>query len=1448
MRGVTATPAGEFKFFPDRPLFVNPTQCGFPSMPKLTRIFRILKKLLLRVVLPFFMILILAVIAGLGWINSDSGKNWTQAQVNALIPGTLSIGRQNLSLFSPALALDDVTLKDADGKALAGFSRFSVNLAFFPLLKKEVRVTHLALVDPWADLVMADGGLTLVRALVDPNAENDASGDSDKAFSMPVNITCKALSVGKGRITFKMPENDLYLAASGLSITADGDFDVRTGNLDIQVEQIDFKQADMAPHPIQIRLQAQLNGKTLVVPEISLASGKTALKLSAQADDVETGDPDLSGRLTLDADLAELATVLGLDGDYSGAIATTLAVNGKSGNPDADLVVSLTAGRVSGWAADRASLELHLQDRQITIRPVEWKLADGSIVLGGTLDLQDAFPAGFFSSDIRLDQANYDLTLTPAIPRITPWLAPVLSMTGALEGRLSLSGSGIDPETADATLSLALSGKDMLAPGMAHPLQNVGLFLDARLADGNLVLSRLDAVTDDLSLAGKGHFSMADQSLSAAVTLDTEDISRTLAMAGLPSATGAAHVALDADGSLNRPAASITINTRNLAADAYTVGDLTLVARMTPDGRVQVERLGLVNQETEIKGSGRFRLRLDDGDLDPDFDTRLDLDLSRVSLSAFMKTPPVDGIFDGHVQAGGPLTHLAGRLTLAGKNLKQEALSIGDLDAGFRFEKGKLQVDRFFVQNGTSTISLTGTSQLLVPGSLEISADPVVDLSARVRNFDPAMVTPLVKGAFNLDAAFSGRVSDPSGKLALTGTGLDVAGQPLSGITLDARLKDKQIWLDGLTVSIAEDEAISGSGWMDLDTRFSVQVSTPGISLSHIRPLQAKTPAAGTLSLDVRAQGTLDAPSADGRLTLSGIRLGEVDMKDLHLDLSLQDAVASITGDLGFALDARYDLRKGDFGASARFDQTETAPWFQILGQPGLHGTFSGKVSASGNASQPMDAAVQAEFQDLALFFTDHPVVQTDRIAFRLANQTASLPEMTLTLFSDGHLRLSATARMGKEDPADGDLDLSLDARLPLSAAGVFSTDLSDARGAVALSGTASGKIRQPSISAKLDLDRISLMIPVLEQRLHNLGGSIRVTDSDIVVDAVKGWLDSGSFEMGGKIRHAFFTPLDVNLTLGAKALPIEVPDTLNALINTNIRVTGKNGAATVRGNIVLLEGSYYKDMKLNFLKMATTRQRAVSPASPPARLPWFDTVALNVEVSHREPFLVENNLASMEINPDLKIGGTLSLPVVSGRARITNGTVYFQKKPFAIKKGIIDFVNPYKTVPEINIESTTVIRQRTITLTLEGPPDNLRLKLSSVPEETDSDILSLILFGRTASELTSGEGGSQQSTAQMMAEMITDTFGDDIKKRTGIDILEVAADGGTESETDMKVTVGKNLSRRVTVKYAVESKNGNMIQRAIAEYKLLENFLVSGFQDTEGVYGTELVFRVEFR
>ena len=74
--------------------------------------------------------------------------------------------------------------------------------------------------------------------------------------------------------------------------------------------------------------------------------------------------------------------------------------------------------------------------------------------------------------------------------------------------------------------------------------------------------------------------------------------------------------------------------------------------------------------------------------------------------------------------------------------------------------------------------------------------------------------------------------------------------------------------------------------------------------------------------------------------------------------------------------------------------------------------------------------------------------------------------------------------------------------------------------------------------------------------------------------------------------------------------------DTLAVLLNGDITITGDHRTAGARGEIVLLEGVYYKDVKINLLQMATSRQRAVAPASEPSAIPYFDTVDLNIAES----------------------------------------------------------------------------------------------------------------------------------------------------------------------------------------------------------------------------------------
>jgi autotransporter translocation and assembly factor TamB len=303
-------------------------------------------------------------------------------------------------------------------------------------------------------------------------------------------------------------------------------------------------------------------------------------------------------------------------------------------------------------------------------------------------------------------------------------------------------------------------------------------------------------------------------------------------------------------------------------------------------------------------------------------------------------------------------------------------------------------------------------------------------------------------------------------------------------------------------------------------------------------------------------------------------------------------------------------------------------------------------------------------------------------------------------------------------------------------------------------------------------------------------------------------------------------------------------------VLNAELNVQGTPEKSTAQGEAVILEGTYYRDMGLSSLWVFGEKKREEAPLPKEITLPYLKNMSLDISLRGRTPFVVDNNLAHLEISPDLRLSGTVNNPVILGRATAESGTVIFRNKTFVVKRGVIDFSNPYKIEPALDIEGETQIRKWTIHLAVSGTPDKLSFELSSEPPEEEGDLLSLLLVGRTTQELIKAEGGSTQSPAQMLAGLVSATYGEDIKKATGLDILELETEGQEEEQVSdhVKVTIGKELSKRMTLKYAVESKEGQMSQRAIAEYKLMENILMSGFQDSEGMFGGELFFRLEFR
>jgi translocation and assembly module TamB len=306
--------------------------------------------------------------------------------------------------------------------------------------------------------------------------------------------------------------------------------------------------------------------------------------------------------------------------------------------------------------------------------------------------------------------------------------------------------------------------------------------------------------------------------------------------------------------------------------------------------------------------------------------------------------------------------------------------------------------------------------------------------------------------------------------------------------------------------------------------------------------------------------------------------------------------------------------------------------------------------------------------------------------------------------------------------------------------------------------------------------------------------------------------------------------------------------------MDAQITLAGTKDLSLLKSDVVILEGTYYKDVKVDLItgvfERILPKPKQVRKQSQPAPWPFMKNIALDVTIKRRGDVTVENNIAELDINPDLKISGTLLEPIVTGRIAVTDGTVTFQNNEFTVSRGVIDFLNPHKTTASVDVKGETKVRDWTVDLTIEGELDNLQFGLTSMPPETPDDILSLLIVGKTTRELTQDQTGMTVSSSGMMAELLANTYGSQVKKATSLDILKIETSEFTTTEKgeNLKLTLGKEFSQRMTIKYEMETSNTETIQKGIAEYKILENLLINGYQGSNGIFGADFQFRYEFR
>ncbi len=1033
-------------------------------------------------------------------------------------------------------------------------------------------------------------------------------------------------------------------------------------------------------------------------------------------------------------------------------------------------------------------------------------------------------------------------------------------------GDLSLKCRGnLEKKQLDLTLSTGRASINLpQARTTIHRLNLTASFLKDALTDINF---QLDTDAGNLTLAGNAHSLFSSPEADINLTVDG-DIARTLkSLESTSNTSGTITARATVKGPINNPDVTLFLDYPGGQVLGHKINQAHIDIAMT-DKICHISQLFLDHDNGRVNAQGTVDLSrvFPSGFLSPEqkldaLSWDVNLDGKDIMPGPLLDTFDIKGIA-GVCQlsltfSGGMSAPPTGNLTFKATGAGYGPYPRADADIRLSLDRGTLTVKKCTLSSEPANLSLLGEIALLEPGKMVPLKNPLIQLSlsstpVALENLTPyisALKDQGLRGILTLKADINGSKDIPRALVTLAGERIEMAGESVEKIDLIVRLDLQKILLENLDIHLGKDRKIHAAGWADTRHRFDIKLNANGIPLSRFNIIREKSPADGIFFADLSATGTFENPQVTGDIALKSFTVDEKPIEDFIADVDIKNQYATVNGRLNFDIAAGFNLATRDFKGNLMFKDTNLTPWFQLAGQDEISGNITGNIALDGNADTPEEINVNTDIKTISIALQEKFNITSTDIKARLQGKTFQITPFTTSLPEQGTLTLGASGTV------DGDVTAKATARIPVSAARQFADDLPDLTGDISLDVTALIKkeIKDSRFNAQLSINDVGVTLPDFPSKIHSINGTIFANGDQVEIKEITGFLDQGSFSITGKTSLTDFMPRAYTAQFTARSLPVNVPEGLDALFDVDLNLAGTMEKSALSGTIVLDSGELTREININkeIISAVTNPQRSRKGFNEQKEVnPYLDNLTLDIFVQARNNFIVDTNLASLEIHPDLRIQGSPMAPVVSGRSTIDPGTIHHYNKEFTLNRGTIDFINPYKIEPEIDIQALHEIRDWDITLSVTGTPDALVLSLDSDPQLEQADITSLLLRGKTTNELISSEGGTTFSPGNALAQFATSSVQDNVRAATGLDILEVGFDDpeGNGSVGNVNLTVGKKLTDRVTLKYGTASEDGQMIQTTSAEYQMTDTMTATGFQDSQGKFGGEVKYRLEFR
>jgi translocation and assembly module TamB len=625
------------------------------------------------------------------------------------------------------------------------------------------------------------------------------------------------------------------------------------------------------------------------------------------------------------------------------------------------------------------------------------------------------------------------------------------------------------------------------------------------------------------------------------------------------------------------------------------------------------------------------------------------------------------------------------------------------------------------------------------------------------------------------------------------------------------------------------------------------------IPIERIERIQTGAlPLGGQLSFHLSGKGPLRAPSAQGTLRLVDLRVGrevlgsfegrlDSDGRQVQMELSSAMSTGRLQGKLALTLSGDYPLQ-GDVTVK----EIDLDPFLQVaLHLEALtgHSSVDGRFLLSGALARPETLAVQA---DLSRIVFDYEYVKLENVGpLRLNYRRDEVRiEQANLRGTDTDFRLSGSARF----TGDRRLNLNLAGTVNLRLATGLVPQL-EARGPAQVNASIQGTFSRPRITGKAHVENAAANYGDFPAGLSQVTGDFVFNSSRLLFENVTAETGGGRLRLSGSMSYGE-TPARYDLTAHAARVRIRYPEGMSWLAGGTLRLSGTRQAGLLSGRVVVERLLMAQGFDLASLILASKEPMR----APVTTSPYLRNLQFDIEGVSSPDARVEWPGAHFESEGDLRIHGTWEHPILLGHIHLLTGELAFRGNRYRLTRGDLNFANPFRLDPVLNVEATTTIRQYEVTLDFTGPASRLTLAYRSDPPLPASDIIALLALGRTSEESELRSPTAVQTpelgATTLLSEAISSQLGGRIERLFGISRFRVdpfLAGTGTEQNAAARVTIEQQVTRDLVITYItnVTSTQQQVIQ---VEYNVSRNVSIVALRDQNGTFGLDVKFKKRFK